>query len=90
MWASEKNVSDYTTVVPTNLTQLWILSRLANCVYKINNSFKNYNTYIYVAEFKQFFMNEFCNIFLVNIFLIYFTFHLNIILVSNFIVLGNM
>lgn len=66
MWVTEKNVSDYTTVVPNNNIQLWILSRLGHCVFKINNSFQNYDIYIHVAEFKKFFHNEFCNIFLVS------------------------
>lgn len=67
MWANEKNVHNYISPIPTNLTQSWILSRLENCVYKINNSFQTYNIYIATTELRKFFYNEFCDIFLVII-----------------------
>jgi len=67
MWANEKNILSYSSPIPINLTQCWILSRLCDCVYKINKSFQNYDIYISTAEFKKFFYNEFCDVFLVFI-----------------------
>lgn len=65
MWAVEKNVHNYTSPTPVNSTQLWILSRLGDCVHKVNNSFENYDIYISTTELKKFFHNEFCDVFLV-------------------------
>lgn len=67
MWAAEKNVHDYTVPNPTHSTQFWILSRLADCVEKMNNAFKSYDIYICSAKFKTFFYKEFCDVFLVKL-----------------------
>jgi len=67
MWANEKNVDDYVAPTPNNLAQFWILSRLGDCVYKMNNSFQNYDIYISVSELRKFFYNEFCDVFVVHI-----------------------
>lgn len=73
-WAANKNVQDYTSPNPINLIQFWILSRLANCVDKVNKSLQNYDIYISTTELKKFFYNEFCDIFLVpNIFILLWT-----------------
>uniref|UniRef100_A0A2S2Q8D5 valine--tRNA ligase n=1 Tax=Sipha flava TaxID=143950 RepID=A0A2S2Q8D5_9HEMI len=63
MWAVEKNVHNYTFPTPINSTQLWILSRLGDCVKKCNDSFQNYDIYISTMEVKRFFYNEFCDVF---------------------------
>lgn len=68
MWANEKNVHNYITPIPINLAQFWILSRLEDCVYKINNSFQKYDFYIATTELRKFFYNEFCDVFLVIIY----------------------
>jgi valyl-tRNA synthetase len=67
MWAVEKNVHNYTFPTPINSTQLWILSRLGDCVKKCNDSFQNYDIYISTMEVKRFFYNEFCDVFVVYI-----------------------
>lgn len=67
MWAKEKHVENYLFPTPINVTQCWILSRLGDCVQKIDSSLQNYDIYIFTAEFKKFFYNEFCDIFLVYI-----------------------
>lgn len=67
MWANENNVNDYTLPIPINSTQRWILSRLGDCVCKINNSLQNYDIYISTTKFRQFFYNEFCDIYLVSL-----------------------
>lgn len=66
MWAAEKNVQDYNSPNPINSIQFWILSRLGDCVNKINNSLQNYDIYIFSAELKKFFYQEFCDVFLVG------------------------
>lgn len=68
MWANEKNVHNYSSPIPINLTQSWILSRLEDCVYKVNNSLENYDIYIATAELRTFFYKEFCDVFLVCIY----------------------
>lgn len=77
MWANEKKVHDYTSLAPINKIQFWILSRLGNCVHKINNSFQNYDIYIVTAKLRTFFYNDFCDVFLVHI--IYFSIQYQII-----------
>lgn len=67
MWANEKNVYNYESPLPVNLTQSWILSRLGDCVDKVNNSFQNYDIYVSTTELKKFFYNEFCDVYLVFI-----------------------
>lgn len=69
MWANEKNVDDYISPTPINLIQFWILSRLGDCVYKINNSFQNYDIYISTTKLRKFFYNDFCDVYLVHIYL---------------------
>lgn len=68
MWAIEKNIHNYESPIPVNISQTWILSRLGNCVNKINNSLQNYDIYISTSEFRKFFYNDFCDIYLVCIF----------------------
>lgn len=65
MWANEKNVQNYSLPVPINLIQHWILSRLGDCVFKMNNSFQNYDIYVSTTEFRKFFYNDLCDVFLV-------------------------
>lgn len=89
MWAAEKNVHDYSMPIPTHLTQFWILSRLGDCVEKMNNAFKCYDIYICSSKFKTFFYKEFCDVFLVKLhyqtnFIIYLFIH------STLIILGDM
>jgi len=71
MWANEKNVDDYISPTPINLIQFWILSRLGDCVYKINNSFQNYDIYISTTELRKFIYNDFCDVYLVHTINIY-------------------
>lgn len=66
MWANEKKVHDYISPTPSNMIQFWILSRLGDCVHKINNSFQNYDIYIATTKLRQFFYHEFCDVFLVH------------------------
>ncbi|XP_050420491.1 valine--tRNA ligase-like [Adelges cooleyi] len=64
MWAAEKNVVEYDSPKPITPAEKWILSRLANVVSKANISLETYNIYIASTEFKKFFYNDFCDIFL--------------------------